>query len=46
MNEWIEAYKHCRENRAWTFRVLVIAVVAMGIGAYAGTLAYYNGWLG
>ena len=46
MNELREACIYCKENKKWTLKVFVVTVCAMGVGAYVGTLAYYNGWLG
>ena len=46
MNELIEAYRYCKENKKWALIVSAVTVCAMGAGAYLGTLAYYNGWLG
>ena len=46
MNELMEAYRYCKENKKWTLRVAAVTVCAMGIGAYMGVQAYCNGWLG
>ena len=46
MKEFLEAYRYCKENKSWTIKIIVITAFTMIIGAYTGTLAYYNGWLG
>ena len=45
MNEFMETYRYCKENKKWTLRVFAVTMCAMGAGAYLGTLAYCNGWL-